>query len=70
MSSEILVPEMDGAVGEGIEGVDVVEEGPDPLVRAPDFNPCYSYAESVNPMFDPRRVLLRRKFFINEDCSK
>ena len=36
----------------------------------PHFNPCYNYVESVNPIFDPRRVLLRRTFFINEDCSK
>ena len=54
MSLETLVPEMDVAVGEGIVVVYVVEEGPGPMFRAPDFNPCHSYAESVNPMFDPR----------------
>ena len=73
MSPDTLVPEMEGAVGEGIvSDVEVpgpVEEGPGPMVRAPDFSPCYNYAESVNPFFDPRRVLLRRTFFI-EDCSK
>ena len=53
MSSETLVPEMDGSVVEGIVGLDVVEEGPGPMVRALDINPCYTYAESVNPMFDP-----------------
>ena len=65
---------MEGAVGEGIvSDVEVpgpVEEGPGSMVRAPDFSPCYNYAESVNPLFDPRRVLLRRTFFINENCSK
>ena len=70
MSSDTLVPGMEGAVGEGITGVDVVEEALGPVVRAPDFNPCHNYAESVNPLFDTRRVLLRRTFFINEDCSK
>ena len=63
MSSEIHVPELEGAVGEGIIG-----EGA--TLRPPDFNPCYSYFQSVNPMFDPRRVLFRHNFFINEDCSK
>jgi len=70
MSSETLVPVTDGAVGEGIIGADVAEERPGPVARAPDFNPCYNYAESVNPLFDPRWVLLRRAFLINEDCSK
>ena len=62
---------MEGAVGEGIvSDVEVsvpVEEGPGPMFRAPDFTPCYNYAESVNPLFDPRRVLLRRTFFNIED---
>jgi hypothetical protein len=70
MSSETLVPEMEGAVGEGIIGVDAVEEGTVPPIQTPDFNHCYNFVESVNPMFDPRSVLLRRTFFINEDCSK
>jgi len=70
MSSETHVPELEGAVGEGIIGKNAVGEVTGPTLRPPDFNPCYSYVESVNPMFDPRRVLLRRTFFINEDCSK
>ena len=73
MSPNTLVPEMEGAVGEGIVSdveVSIPVEGPGPMVRVPDFSPCYNYAESVNPLFDPRRVLLRRTFFINEDCSK
>ena len=74
MSSDTLVPEMEGAVDEGIvldvEVPGPVEEGPGTMVRAPDFNPCYNYAESVKPFFDPRSFLLLRNFFINEDCSK
>jgi len=69
MSSETHVPELEGAVEEGIIRVDAVEAGTVPTIRPPDFHPCYNYVESVNPMFDPRRVLLRRTFFI-EDCSK
>ena len=57
MSPDTLVHGMEGAVGEGIlSDVEVpgpVEEGPGPMVRAPDFSPCYNYAESVNPLFDP-----------------
>ena len=62
------VPELEGAVGEGIG--EVVSEGTGPTLRPLDFNRCYRYVESVKPMFDPRRVLIRRTFFINEDCSK
>ena len=47
-----------------------VSKGTGPTLQQPDFNPCYSYVDSVNPMFGPRRVLLRRTLFINEDCSK
>jgi hypothetical protein len=61
---------MEDAVGEGIPGAGVLEEASGPVIRAPDYNPFYNYAESVNPLFDPRRFLLRRTFFINEDCSK
>ena len=68
MSLDTLVPEMEGAVGEGITGVGLLE-AVGPVVRAPDLNPCYNYAESVNPLFDPRRVLLCRTFLINEECS-
>ena len=59
MSAETHVPQPEGA-----------GDGTGPTLRAPVFNPCYKYAESVNPMFDPRRVLLRRNFFMNEVCSK
>ena len=69
MSSDTLVPEMEGAVGEGITDAGVLEEASGTVIRAPDFKPCYNYAESVNPLYDPRRVLLRPTFFI-EDCSK
>ena len=65
------VPQLEGVVGEGIvDEVVVVGERTGQTLRPPDFNPCYSYVESVNPTFDPRRVLLRRRFFINDDCSK
>jgi len=37
------------------------------LVRAPDFETCNFYVEAVNPMLDPKRVLLRRLFFIDVD---
>jgi hypothetical protein len=50
MSSETYVPELEGAVGEGIIGEG---EGTGPTLRPPDFNPCYSYVESVNPLFAP-----------------
>ena len=57
MSPNTLVPEMEGAVGEGMVadvGVSVpVEEEPGPMVRVPDFTPCYNYAESVNPCSIP-----------------
>ena len=59
MSEETHVPQTEG-----------VGEGTGPTLRAPDFNLCYNYAESANPIFDPRTVLLRRNFFIIEDCSK
>ena len=59
ISAERHVPQLEGA-----------GEGTGPRLQAPDFNSCYNYAESVNPVFDPRRVLLLRTLFINEDCSK
>jgi len=33
----------------------------------PEFDPCNFYVENVNLAFDPKRVLLRRLFFIDED---
>ena len=63
ISSETQVPELEGVVGEGKgEGVSEVTGS---TLRPPDFNPCYNYVESVNPMFDSRRVFLGRTFFIN-----
>ena len=60
--------ELEGVVGEGIgEGV---SEGNGPTLRPTYFNHFYCYVESVNPMFDPRSVLICRIFFINEVCSK
>jgi len=40
------------------------------LVRAPDFDTCNFYTEAVNPMFDPKRVLLRRLFFIDVNRTR
>jgi hypothetical protein len=42
----------------------------DSLVNAPELDECNHYVENVSPLFDPKRVLLRRTFFINEDYSK
>jgi len=39
-------------------------------VRAPEFDSCNFYSEAVNLIFDPKRVLLRRLFFIDEDRTK
>jgi len=39
-------------------------------VRTPEFDTCHFYAEAVNLIFDPKRVLLRRQFFIDEDKTK
>jgi hypothetical protein len=40
------------------------------LVKAPELDECNQYVENISPLFDPKRVLLRRTFFINEDYSK
>jgi len=40
------------------------------LVRPPEFDTCKFYAEAVNLFFDPKRVLLRRLFFMDEGRSK
>jgi hypothetical protein len=49
-------------------------EGPTPkskrLVKAPEFDTCNYYNESVGLKFDPQRVLLRRVFFLIRDRSK
>jgi hypothetical protein len=41
-----------------------------PATRAPQLDDCNPYVENISPLFDPKRVLLRRTFFINEDYSK
>jgi hypothetical protein len=40
------------------------------LVKAPEFDTCNDYTESVGLAFDSKRVLLRRVFFLNKDKSK
>ena len=39
-------------------------------VRPPEFDTCKFYVEEVSPSFDPKRVLLRHVFFIDEDRIK
>jgi len=39
-------------------------------VRPPEFDICNFYSEAVNLIFDPKRVLLRYLFFIDEDRTK
>ena len=39
-------------------------------VIAPHIDTCNSYAESISPAFNPKRVLLRRVFFIGADKTK
>jgi hypothetical protein len=47
------------------------EEKPsEPKRLAPKIDECVEYTEIVSLAFDPKRVLLRRIFFINEDKSK
>ena len=43
------------------------EASPPKLIRQPEFDTCNFYVENVNLAFDPKRVLLRRLFFLNED---
>ena len=40
------------------------------FVRPLQFDTCKFYAEAVNLVFDPKRVLLRRIFFIDKDRTK
>ena len=40
------------------------------LVRPLEFKTCNFYVEANNPLFDPKRVLLRRLFFIDVDRTK
>ena len=39
-------------------------------LRALDFDTCNYYVEAINPMFDPKKVLLRRPFFIDVDRTR
>ena len=39
---------------------------PYPKIKAPEFDTCNFLIENVSPEFDPKRVLLRRVFFIED----
>jgi hypothetical protein len=41
-----------------------------PTIKAPELDVCNHYVENISPLFDPKRVLLRHTFFINEDYGK
>ena len=43
---------------------------PYPKIKAPEFDTCNFLIENVSPEFDPKRVLLRRVFFLNEDKTR
>jgi len=40
------------------------------LIKAPEFDTCNFLTENLSPEFDPKRVLLRRVFFINEEKTR
>jgi len=40
------------------------------IIKAPEFDTCNFLIENVSPEFDPKRVFLRRVFFINEDKTR
>jgi hypothetical protein len=42
----------------------------EPNRQASKLDECLDYVEAVSPAFDPKRVLLRRFFFLNENKSK
>jgi hypothetical protein len=46
------------------------ESPPQPKRQATKPNACLDYVEAVSPAFDPKRVLIRRIFFINEEKFK
>jgi hypothetical protein len=46
------------------------EELKQPMRQASKSNECLDYVEAISPAFDPKSVLLRRIFFLNEDKSK
>jgi hypothetical protein len=39
-------------------------------VPAPHFDACTFLEETISPLFDPNRVLLRRVFFINQEKTR
>jgi hypothetical protein len=39
-------------------------------IKAPELDVCNHYVENISLVFDPKRVLLPRTSFINEDYSK
>jgi hypothetical protein len=43
---------------------------PEGGVLAPTFDTFTFVVENINPLFDPKRVLQRRKFFINDEKSR
>jgi len=52
-------------------GVDETPSATQPkLVRPPEFDTCQFYTAAVHLLFVPKRVLLRRLFFIDDDRTK
>jgi hypothetical protein len=49
------------------EEEDDAEESPEPKRQAPD---CLAYVEPISPIFDPKKILLRRVSFVNAQKSK
>jgi hypothetical protein len=43
---------------------------PDTTAAAPTFEACTFVVENISPQFDPKRVLLRRTFFTNDEQSR
>jgi hypothetical protein len=50
--------------------LELLTEESEPKIRAPTLDECHDYVEAVSSAFDPKRVLLRRVFFLNEGRSK
>jgi len=40
------------------------------LAKPPEFDTCNFYVEAISPAFEPKRVLLRRLFLIDDDRTK
>jgi hypothetical protein len=53
-----------------LEGAGSETTAAGPTLKAPELDVCNHYVGAVSPVFDPKRVLLSRKFFINECYSK